>query len=669
MSEESSLSWRSPMKSRLIVLAVVLGVWVTGIVARLVFLQVVSYDELSLRAERQHSRTVDAPAKRGEIFDRNGRLLAYSVDADTIYAVPGEVGDAEAAAGKLCGALDGCDRKERTAIAERLSRSRAFVYVKRRVSPAEAQRVAALQLRGIGFTKESKRFYPNRELASHLIGYAGLDNVGLGGVEASFDKMVRGREGKLLVQTDARGKAYSRLERPPTTGGSIELTIDAQLQYIAERELREGVQAHRAAAGTAVVMDPHTGEVLAMANWPTFNPNAYGEAPEQARRNRAVQDLYEPGSTFKIVTASAALENKLFSTGEIIDVSAGVIRFGRRVISDMRRSPPLSFTDVLVKSSNVGAIKIGARVGAERMVDYVKRFGFGRPTSRDFLGESPGIVWTELNDSALASVSMGYQVGVTPLQVVTAASAVANGGTLYEPRLVRAIRRDGLRSEVAPTAVRTAIRPETAATLTTIMEEVVERGTATRAKVPGYTVAGKTGTADKLVNRRYSATQQNVSFVGFVPSRDPVLAIIVMVDSPRTGGNTGGVVAAPIFQRIAEDSLRHLGVAPNVDPAPPVVVPRKAATKPAPRRPVVPQVVPASLASGDDRALPDLQGYGAREAVHELARLGLTPRVQGSGVVVKQVPAPGTFMEPGDVCTLVLDRQPLPAAAAGVSQR
>jgi cell division protein FtsI (penicillin-binding protein 3) len=334
----------------------------------------------------------------------------------------------------------------------------------------------------------------------------------------------------------------------------------------------------------------------------------------------------------------------------------------------MHRYGPLSFTDVLVKSSNVGAIKIGARVGAEQMGLYVRRFGFGRQTSRDFPGESPGIVWSNLNDSALASVSMGYQIGVTPLQVVTAASVVANGGTLFEPRIVSAVTREGVRSAVKPNPVRTAIKPETAATLTTIMEQVVERGTATRAKVAGYTIAGKTGTADKLVNRRYSNTQQNVSFVGFVPSRTPRLAVIVMVDSPRDGADTGGVVAAPIFQRIAEDALRYLGVPPNVDPAPPVIVQPRNARAQQPARPMVPQVLPVTNEKHGGVVLPDLRGYGAREAIHELARLGLTPRVRGTGVVVEQSPEPGSPLEPGTTCTIVLTRAPHPALVAGVPQ-
>jgi cell division protein FtsI (penicillin-binding protein 3) len=425
------------------VAAVALVLWVVGIEARLVVLQVVQHDDLVARAERQQMSTVPAPPKRGEIFDRNGRLLAYSVDADTIYAVPTEITDPANTAAALCDALDDCTNKSREELKERLSQQRAFVFVKRRDTPMQAQRVAALELDGIGFRKESKRYYPNRELAANLIGYVGLDNVGLGGIEATYDKTVRGREGKLLVQTDARRQVFSRLERAPTTGASIELTIDEQLQYIAEREVRAGVQAARADAGTAMIMDPHSGEILAMASYPTFNPNDYSASPESARRNRAVQDLYEPGSTFKLVTAAAALEEGVIKPTDVIDVSAGQIRFGNRVINDMRLYDQLSFTEVLVKSSNVGAIKVGLKLGAERMGLYIRRFGFGRPSSPDFPGESPGIVWdpSKLNDSALASVSMGYQVGVTPMQMAAAASVIANGGTLYEPHVVRAVVR------------------------------------------------------------------------------------------------------------------------------------------------------------------------------------------------------------------------------------
>ncbi len=660
------------LQRRLMVAAAVLVLWVVGIEARLLVLQIVQHDDLVARAERQQMSTVPAPAKRGEIFDRHGRLLAYSVDADTIYAVPTEISDPEKTAAALCAALDDCTRKSREELTERLSQPRAFAYVKRRATPMQAKRVLALDLDGIGFRKESKRFYPNRELAANLLGYVGVDNVGLDGIEATYDKTVRGREGKLLVQTDARRHVFSRLERSPTTGASIELTIDEQLQYITEREVRAGVLAARADAGAAVVMDPHTGEILAMASWPTFNPNDYGASPETARRNRAVQDIYEPGSTFKLVTASAAIEEGVFKPHDVIDVSDGLIRFGNRVINDMRRYDQLSFADVMVKSSNVGAIKVGLKLGAERMGLYIRRFGFGRPSSPDFPGESPGIVWqpSKLNDSALASVSMGYQIAVTPLQMAAAASAIANGGTLYEPHVVRAVVKGSQRTIVRPKAVRRAILPETSATLTDIMERVVIDGTAGGAQLASYTVAGKTGTADKLVNGRYSQSQQNVSFVGFVPSRNPVLTVLVMVDSPRVGGDTGGAIAAPIFKRIADASLRRLGVTPTINPAPPVIVARRGGDSLAPvsARMVSPAVV--ALPSNTETGVPDLTGMSAREALRELARLGLSARMQGAGVVVRQHPPAGSPLEPGATCTLVLARRPPPRpyGAAGAER-
>jgi cell division protein FtsI (penicillin-binding protein 3) len=661
------------LKSRLMVAAGALVLWALGIEARLVVLQVFQHDQLVARAERQQMSTVIAPAKRGEIFDRSGRLLAYSVDADTIYAVPTEIADAAKTAAALCEALDDCTRKSREELRERLSQPRSFVYVRRRASPVQAKRVAALALDGVAFRKESKRYYPNRELAAHLLGYVGVDNVGLSGLEATYDKTVRGREGKLLVQTDARRHVFSRLERTPTAGASIELTIDQHLQYIAEREVRAGVEAAHADGGTAVIMDPHTGEILAMASWPTFNPNDYGDATESARRNRAVQDLYEPGSTFKLVTASAALQERVVVPGEIIDTLGGVIKFpGRKPITDMGRDyGPLSFTDVIVRSSNVGAIQVGLRVGAERMGLYIRRFGFGRPSSPDFPSESPGIVWdsAKLNDSALASVSMGYQVAVTPLQMAAAASVIANGGTLYEPHVVRAIVKGSVRTAIVPKAVRQAILPATAATVTEIMEKVVTDGTAKGARLVSYDVAGKTGTADKLVNGRYSQEQENVSFVGFVPSRAPVLTIVVMVDSPRAASDTGGAIAAPIFKRIADASLRQLGVTPTINPEPPVIVARTHDTPVTTAAALATPNVVAMPASMAETGLPDLRGMSAREALRELARLGLTARMEGTGVVVDQHPVAGSPLEPGATCTIVLNRRGLPRPAAAVGDQ
>ncbi len=671
MAAQPDLNWRPVLRRRLMVAVGVLACWVLAIEVRLVVLQVWQHDELTLRAERQQSETQKTPGKRGEIVDRHGRLLAYSVDADTIYAVPTDIADPIKAAAALCGAFDECDKKDRDQLVERLTRKRrngsptSFQYVRRRATPIEAKRIAALEMKGIGFMKESKRFYPNRELAAHLLGYVGTDNAGLHGLEATYDKSVRGREGTMLVQTDARGHAFSRLDRPPTTGGSLELTIDEQLQFIVERELKAGVEAARADGGTAVAMDPHTGEILAMASWPTFNPNQYAGTSVSALRNRAVQDLYEPGSTFKIVTASAALQEGVIKPDDLVDTQGGVIKFpGRKPITDMGHNyGTLTFANVIVKSSNVGAIKVGLMVGPERMGLYIRRFGFGKPSSPDFPSESPGIVWnpSKLNDSALASVSMGYQVGVTPLQMAAAASVIANGGTLYEPHVVRATVKGGVRTPVPAKAVRRAILPETAATLTTIMESVVTEGTAKGARLVNYTVAGKTGTADKLVNGRYSPSQQNVSFIGFVPSRNPLMTVIVMIDSPRIGGDTGGAIAAPIFKHIADASLRMLGVTPTINPQPPVLVARRSDSPvTTAAAPIAPAVVTMPSGMSDGGGLPDLRGLSAREALRELARLGLTARMEGAGVVVDQNPAPGSLIEPGAGCTLVLSRRPPP---------
>ncbi len=660
----SPARWRKTVRRRVIVAAVLFGLWTTGIQGRLVYLQVVEHADLVARAERQQHRTIAAPAKRGEILDRQGRVLAYSVDAETIYAVPTEIADPGPAAGALCGALGDCSPGDRQALLERLSSQRAFVYVRRQVAPDVAHRVAALGLAGVGFLKESRRYYPKKDLAAHLLGYVGVDNVGLGGIEATYDKDIRGRDGQVLIQVDARRHALqSRVERTPTAGADVELTVDQYIQYIAERELRGAAEENRAVGGTVVVVDPWTGQILAMANWPPFNPNVFQRAPQDVRRNRAIQDLYEPGSTFKVVTASAALEEGVIHPDDPIDVSAGMIRFGSRRIDDVHRYGVLSFTDVIVKSSNVGAIKVGLRLGPERLSRYARRFGFGQPQSSDFRGESPGIVWqpSELTDSALASMSMGYQIGVTALQMATAVSAVANGGELIEPRVVRAIIRDGRRMEVAKRVVRRAINRDTAATLTSIMEQVVERGTAETARIPGYQIAGKTGTAAKVVDGRYSQSEYNASFVGFAPSRRPALTIVVVIDSPHGKGYYGGVVAAPVFARIAEASLRHLGVGPTVNPVPPVLVARSDAPSEVvlvPRPALASAAAPIMSAQAPQGLMPDLRGLSAREALRALTEVGLAPRVAGDGFVVDQAPAPGAPLERGGAATLRLQRRP-----------
>ena len=410
-------------------------------------------------------------------------------------------------------------------------------------------------------------------------------------------------------------------------------------------------------------MDPWSGEILAMANEPTFNPNAFADvADKELLKNRAVQDIYEPGSTFKIVTASAALQEKVVKPTDIIDVSQGTIAIGSRRIRDTHRYGPLSFEDVIVKSSNVGAIKVGFKIGPERLGRYVRRFGFGSVLSPDVRGESPGIVWSQLTDSALASVSMGYQIGVTPLQMATAASSVANGGRLMEPHLVRAVIREGRCTVVQPRVLRETITLDTAAGLTTIMEGVVERGTAKAARVDGFTIAGKTGTAAKLVRGVYSKSEYMSSFVGFLPSRKPVVTILVVVDSPRRGGYFGGAVAAPVFKRIAEAAIRHLGVPRSLNPEPPVLVRRELSTPAVPTRVAGPphrDVIAASVSPDD--TVPDVRGMSAREALKHLVRLGVRPRMNGRGVVVSQRPEAGTRLDEATHCELWLERAPRPA--------
>ena len=660
MSEPKSDSWRAGIRSRLLVGAVIFVAWAVGIQARLVYLQVHEHADLEIRAANQSARTMDISAKRGDIVDRHGRVLAYSVDSDSVYGVPSEIQDATAAASMLCRALTDCAANERETLSARLRQKRAFVYVRRRVTPQQAQRIAALELDGIDFIKEDRRFYPKKELAAQLLGFVGTDNKGLAGIEAAYDSRISGSLGKLLYQTDARGRAFSRLERPPTAGATVQLTIDQYLQYVAERELREGVARNRAAGGTVIIMNPTTGEILALANEPTFNPNAFSSATAPQRRNRAVQDIYEPGSTFKVVTASAALEEHVVAPDDVINVAGGKIRFGSRVIDDTHDYGSLSFTDVIVKSSNVGAIKVGLMLGPERLGVYARRFGFGRPLSPDFPGETPGIVWdpTKLDSSALASMSMGYQVGVTPLQMVAAISSIANGGDLIQPRVVRALIRDGKRVDVKPLLLGRTVSKDTTVTLTEIMEQTVERGTATFAQVDGYTIAGKTGTAAKLVGGRYSHTDYFASFVGFLPSRNPVASIIVVIDSPRAHGYYGGPIAGPVFQRVAEAVFRHYGIAPTLNAPPPVLVSQNRS---------VPQAIQpiqgsrdgsivTAEALGATHDLPDFRGMSARQAVRLLTRIGLSARLNGSGTVAAQRPAAGSFIEPGTTTELWLDR-------------
>ncbi|HJR59694.1 MAG TPA: penicillin-binding protein [Vicinamibacterales bacterium] len=666
--------WRQTLGSRLLVFAVVFAAWTVAIEARLLYLQVWDHTRMIARAERQQLKTVPAAAKRGEILDRNGEVLAVSVDAATISADPVEVEDVEGTARLVCQALDECDAEKRKEIAAALRRKpKRFAFLDRQASPAAGERVRALGLPGISVYAESRRYYPNRLLGATVLGYVNVDGTGLGGVESAYDSRIRGQQGRILLQTDGLQKAIGiREERPATAGDTLELTIDQHLQHIAERELRAGVEEHNAAGGTAIIMQPATGEILALANYPTFNPNAFSASSSATRKNRAIQDVYEPGSTFKLVTAAAAIEEGVLRPTDLIDCAPGFITFPGRRIDDVHAYGTLSFEDVIVKSSNVGAIKAGMRIGPERLGRYISRFGFGQSLSPDFRGESAGIVWnpSKLDPSALASVSMGYQISVTPLQMAAAVSSVANGGTLFEPRLVRAFIKDGRRETVTARPLRRTVSAETAATLTQIMEAVVERGTATAARIEGYTIAGKTGTAAKIVNGAYSKVDYNTSFIGFLPSREPALSIVVVVDSPHGKVTAyGGTVAAPIFKRIAEASLRHLGIGPTLNAPPPVLVARRTGDEAAAIRTVRgPVSIEQVLEPAKSGFMPDLRGLSAREAVRSLTAIGLRAQMAGSGFVIEQSPEAGAALVRGDDAVLKLGRRAPTIPAGGTQQ-
>ena len=655
--------WQRVLRGRLLVGLTAFGVWFLAIESRLVYLQVIRHEQLVERAERQQSRSITAHPQRGEIRDREGRVLAYSVDSDTVYAVPTDIDDPAATATALCNALDACSEARRQVLERRLGQRRAFAYVGRKVSPEAARRVAALGLDGVGFLKEDRRFYPNRELAGHLIGYVGIDNQGLGGVESTYDHEISGRPGKMLIQTDARRRAFSRVERLPTTGATIELTIDKYLQYVAERELRAAVRRHDAAGGTVVMLDPHTGELLAVANEPSFNPNAFSTAPAAALRNRAVQDVYEPGSAFKLVTTSAALQEGVARRDELFDVSAGVIRVGgqqrlrhvhlqRPLAGGRHREVEQRRHDRGRPAGGPGApqrLRAPLRIREDAVARPARRERGHRPPPREPDRSGRGVHLHGLSGGRHAAATGGGGGGRRERRRAAGAPAPS------APSI-----RDGRRTERPRRVIRQAIAPETAAELTGIMEAVVERGTARAARIPGYAVAGKTGTAEKLIDGRYSNVDHNATFVGFAPARAPLFAMAVMIDTPRGARYTGGAVAAPVFKRVAEAALRYPGRSRDDQSQPPVLV-RRAATvgadPVAARRAALPVRAAAADAAPGRRVMPDLRGLSARRALEALGPLHLGVRLDGDGFVTTQQPGPGEPVGPGTIAALSLERR------------
>jgi cell division protein FtsI (penicillin-binding protein 3) len=619
---------------RLIQIFAFLAAWALVVVARLVQIQLVRHSEYTNRAQRQQERTLSLNPLRGSILDSRGRVLAESVSAETIYADPQAIPDIR----KTAKALASMGVGEASEIAAKLRGRGSFVYIARQVAMDDAAKIKRLKLPGIYFLDDHRRSYPRGTLASNVIGYVGLDGEGLAGVEHSLDAHVHGKAGKVTLLQDARRGMYlvgGEGANRPVDGNDVVLTIDSVVQFIAERALAKAVDRYHATAGTAIVMDPGDGAILAMASQPTFDPNHYGDFSPAAWRNRNVQDMYEPGSTFKIITASAGLEEGVVTPSQIIDCGNGAIQIANVTIHEHggNHYGMITFEDVMVHSSNVGAVKVGLNLGPERFYRYMRKFGFGERTGIELPGEAGGLLrrtekWSMVSN---ASMSMGQEIGVTPLQLIRAVTAIANGGVRIEPRIV---------DRVVDASGRTIYRPpqqppvrivseKTAAVLNEILKAVVARGTGQPAALAEHIVAGKTGTAQKAGRGGYSADRFLASFVGYVPADRPRLVIYVAVDEPR-GAQYGGTVAAPVFKEIAEASLRYLGVPPSIpvrslDVGTPMLA--TFSQKPAPR--------PHSA------AVPDLRGLDARAAVANAVAAGLEVRVVGSGVVTSQNPQAG----------------------------
>ena len=642
-------------RTRVLVLAALLAVGFGALTARLAWLQVARHGELAAITERHYALTVALAAQRGRIFDRHGAALATSAPAESLFAQPKSVGDPVRVAERLAPII-GLPVPE---IHGALTGSRSFVWLKRRVDPRTAARVRDLKEPGLGFLPEPLRLYPNRELAAHLVGFEGVDG-GLEGVERAFNTELAGAPGKALVGRDALGREvlHQEILEAPTPGHGVMLTIDKTIQHVAEREIDAAYRRTGARAAMAVAMDPRNGDVLAIAIRPMFNPNTFADVPDRATwRNRAVTDPFEPGSTFKVILAASALEEGIVTPEDRIYAENGAITIARTTIHDWKKYGWLTFSEVLQNSSNIGSIKVGLLLGRDRYYRYMTAFGFGAPTGVGLAGESRGQLRDPARWSALSlpTMSIGQEVSVTALQLVAAFGAVANGGTLMQPRLVSAtFDPDG--SELRrfePKALRRVISPETARTLTRIMVRTVEQGTGHNAAIPGYEVAGKTGTAQKLdpATRRYSRAPGVLSFVGFTPADDPRLVMLVMLDEPRNE-KWGSEAAAPIFSAIGREVLRYLEVPPR-DVSPVQIVTPLPGPPSAPRVRLVStgEALPETVAIP---TMPDLRGRTLRQALGELSALGVEVLVDGRGRVVRQEPTAGTAIEPGTVARLML---------------
>ena len=561
-----SRSFRNVVKVRLIVVSSLLLLFAVSLIARLANLQITQHKTLLAKSEKQpHHGNLKTYFGRGTIFDRNGNELATNLVVESVFVVPQEVRDRKYTSRVLASALgQNYDR-----VYKEVSSNKQFAWIKRKASTDEIIHLKKAALSGVRFRSEQKRFYPKRELAANVIGFVGTDDYGLAGIEQTYQGKLKGMVYSQPIKQDGRGRNIQNLgslSRSNLGNYDLMLTLDEVIQFTAEYHLTKQVKRYKADSGMAVVMNPNSGEIYAMANVPQFNPNNYNKFTPETRKNNTVVSSYEPGSIFKPIVAAAALDNGIAQPHDKFFCENGSFKIGGRNIGEAsnHKYGSLSMQEIIAKSSNIGAIKIAQKLGKDSFYEYIRKFGFGEKTSIRLPGVSSGLLGKRKNwnERSLASISFGQEIAVTPLQMVVALSAIANGGTLMEPHIAKALMRDGkIIKEIKPKIIRRVISEKTSRQMMEILKFVVENGTGKKAAIDGFEVAGKTGTAQKYITetQSYSKTEFISSFIGYAPADNPQLAILVMIDNPK-GRHWGGVVAAPVFVKIAEKSLRHLNV-------------------------------------------------------------------------------------------------------------
>ena len=597
---------------------------------------------LTVAQNQYYVRRINLASHRGTIYDSHGRELAVSMRVNSLYAQPDKIENKGAVAARLAPLLG----KEAGEISELLASPKSFVWLQRKINPVLQERIEALHLAGIGFIPESRRFYPNFELAAHIIGFVGMDSQGLEGLEKAYERYLKTANNYVVLERDALGRWIYIPEREKDMNApyDLHLTLDLRIQYIAERELKREVMEQRAGGGMVVVMEPATGKILAMAGQPSFNPNLFEEYGTAQWRNRAVADSFEPGSLMKVFLLAAALKEGTTKENDVIFCENGSETIQGHTIHDMSPHAWLSTRDIIRYSSNIGAYKVGKKLGAARYFRYLNAFGFTEQSGIDLLGESPGEIhpaasWSPID---LAIISFGQGVSVTSLQLITALSAIANGGSLMKPYLVERITDEEGKvvADFSPQVRRKILSPELCRRITAVMKEVVASGTGTRGQIPGYEIAGKTATAQKVDPRtgKYANDKNIASFMGFLPADDPKIAILVVVDEPRRA-QYGGTTAAPCFKRVAEELVHYLGIPP---------------TGAGYNKKLILAQLPEGKKQRENKAraafrqgMPDLRGLTLRKALARLDGEKVQIRLAGSGVLVAQRPNPGDALKEG----------------------